>query len=83
MRLESESQVFIYYLHIAFQTVSFLLLSFQTRDLNFLKSRSLRPHLLFVVGCVRQQSRHMEHELVVLVSRVQGVSSSGIRCRKN
>lgn len=47
------------------------------------KSRPLHVYLLFVVGCVRQQSRHMEHDLIVLVSCEQGVSACGIRCRKN
>lgn len=47
------------------------------------KGQASHPYLLFVVGCVRQQSRHMEHELIVLEGRVQGVSACGIRCRKN
>lgn len=41
---------------------------------------ALRLYLLFVVGRVRQKSRHMEHDLIVLVSCVQGVSARGIRC---
>ena len=47
------------------------------------KGWASHPYLLFVVGCVRQQSRHMEHELIVLEGRVQGVSARGIRWRKN
>lgn len=43
--------------------------------------RARHPHLLFVVGRVRQQGRHVEHELVVLESRVQGVGSGGVSCR--
>lgn len=41
---------------------------------------AFHPHLLFVVGRVRQQRRHVEHELVVLESCVQGVGSSGVGC---
>lgn len=40
-------------------------------------------YLLFVVGCVRQQGRYVEHDLIVLVCRVQGLSARGIRWRKN
>lgn len=47
------------------------------------KGWDLHLYLLFVVGRVRQQSRHMEHDLIVLESRIQGVSTRGIRCRKH
>lgn len=43
---------------------------------------AFHPHLLFVVGCVRQQGGHVEHELVVLESCVQGVGPSGVGCGK-
>lgn len=45
--------------------------------------RAFHPHLLFVVGRVRQQGRHVEHELVVLESCVQGLGSSGVGCGKS
>lgn len=48
-----------------------------------LVGRSLRPHLLLVVGRVGEQRRHVEHELVVLESGVQRVGSGGIGCRKS
>lgn len=35
-------------------------------------------YLLLVVGCVGQHGGHMEHDLIILVSRMQGVGSSGI-----
>lgn len=54
-----------------------------TQIMVYHKSRALHLYLLFVVGCVRQQSRHMEHDLIVLVSCEQGVSARGIRCKKN
>lgn len=43
---------------------------------------AFHSHLLFVVGRVRQQGRHVEHELVVLEGCVQGVCSSGVGCGK-
>lgn len=45
--------------------------------------RAVHPHLLFVVWRVRQQGRHVEHELVVLESGVQGVGSGGVGCGKS
>ena len=38
-------------------------------------------YLLFVVRRVGQQRGHVEHDLVVLVGRVQGVRAGGVRCR--
>lgn len=37
----------------------------------------VRPltYLLLIVGCVGQHGRHMEHDLIVLVSGVQGVGA--------
>lgn len=39
-------------------------------------------YLLLVVGRVREEGGHMEHDLVVLVRRVQGVGARGVRCRR-
>lgn len=42
----------------------------------------LRLYLLLVVGRVREEGRHMEHDLVILVRCVQGVCARGVRCRR-
>lgn len=39
-------------------------------------------HLLSVAGRVRQHGGHVEHELVVFVRRVEGVSPCGVSCRQ-
>lgn len=39
--------------------------------------------LLPVVGGVREQGGDMEHDLVVLVCRVEGVGARGVSCNRN
>lgn len=34
-----------------------------------------KTHLLLVVGCVGQHGRHVEHDFIILVIGIQGVSS--------
>lgn len=73
-------------LHVAFGTSVLKQRRFSYSDTQLMINHNdwaLYPHLLFVVGCVRQQGRHMKHDLIVLVCCVQGVSACGIRCRKN
>ena len=62
----------------ASQEQNLVLEKYKARDEELLRFCSIRGllYLLCVVGRVGQHSGHMEHNLVVLVARVEGVGSS-------
>lgn len=40
-------------------------------------------YLLFIVGCVGQHGGHVEHDLIILVSGVQGVGAGRVSWKQH